>query len=315
MAGAGIPTTGPVTPEEIYQLLLQQGLSTPQAIGVMANMYAESRLNPESGGTDSNGYFAGGLISWNAASYPNVHQLITGNPQSDVRSQISYLLTSTNGLAAGLQGATAADVAGNFAANVEVCDGCTPGSTIPNGWTQRVANASLIQSWVSSGKWPTSVGSSGTPATGGGAGSSASGCLVSLPSLGPIGGGCLISNAQGRAVVGALMMTAALPVGLIGFVILAALAFRGTGAGRHIAGAAETAGNAVAFIPGLDGAGAAVAAAGSAEVRARRQKAADRQRREQAAQERHTERQYARQPRARANRERDEERQRDPVPF
>src|SRR5260370_4106316 len=75
-------------------------------------MWAESHIDPESDGIDSNGYRSVGLINWNTKGYTNAGQLVTGNPQRDVRAQIDYLFTSTSGLSAGLQGATAADVAG-----------------------------------------------------------------------------------------------------------------------------------------------------------------------------------------------------------
>lgn len=266
-----IPAAGPVRPREIYALLQRKGLSTAQAVGVMANMFAESRLNPESGGTDSNGKWAGGLIGWNEGSYPNVRgKLVTGNPQRDVRAQVDYLFTSTNGVQAGLKGATAADVAGNWAANVERCQGCQPGSTIANGWTARRGYAAMIEKWVSSGNWPKSAG--GVIATGGGGGGGGGGtgadCLISLPRFAHvIGGECLLTKSKARGLLGGLLIATAVPVGVVGSVILAAFAFRRTGAGPAVAKSAEAAGAAIAFVPGLEPAGALVAAAGSAEAR------------------------------------------------
>jgi hypothetical protein len=269
-----IPTSGPVTPREIYQLLINKGLSTVQAIGVMGNMYAESHLSPESGGIDSNGYWAGGLISWNTAGYTNARQLVTGDPQKDVRAQIDYLFTSTNGMSAGLVGSTPQEVAGNFAANVEKCQGCQPGSNYSNGWAARRGYATLISGWESSGKWPTSAGTgAGNPgAAGSGTGGSGSACLLSVPLA-----GCILSTSKARALVGGLFVAAGIPVALVGAIVLTAFAFRHTGAGTAVGRAAEATGAAVALVPGGEAAGAAVAAAGSAEARASKRRTAERQ--------------------------------------
>ena len=283
--GYRIPSTGPVTPREIYALLIKKGLSTNQAIGVMANMWAESHLDPESDGIDSNGYRSVGLINWNTKGYTNAGQLVSGNPQRDVRAQIDYLFTSTSGLSAGLQGATPADVAGNFADHVEVCQGCATGdTTTPNGWGARRGYTRMIQGWVNTGRWPKSGGSSaGGPAGGGGGpGGGGGACLVRLPLV-----GCLLSTSSARGIIGGGMILTALPVGLVGAVVIVALGFRRSGAGQAIARSAETAGSAVAFVPGLEGAGAAVAAAGSAERRRARAS-------EQQAQARNDEAQYRR---------------------
>ncbi len=294
-AGYRIPNIGPVTPREVYALLIQKGLSTAQAVGVLANMWAESHIDPESDGIDSNGYRSVGLINWNTKGYTNAGQLVTGNPQRDVRAQIDYLFTSTSGLSAGLQGATAADVAGNFADHVEVCQGCATGdTTTPNGWGARRGYASMVQGWVNSGRWPKSSGSAGGPAgPGGGPGAKGGACLVRLPLV-----GCVLSTSSARALIGGGMILAALPVGLVGAVVIVALGFRRSGAGPAIARSAEAAGAGVAFIPGLEGAGAAVAAAGSAERRRsqgrQRQEAERKQASEKRAQDRNDEAQYRR---------------------
>lgn len=265
-----IPTTGPVTPKEIYELLIQRGLSTNQAIGVMANMFYESSLNPEAGGIDSNGFWAGGLISWNTEGYTNARMLVTGDPQKDVRAQMAYLFNNTDHLSQGLQGATAADVAHNWAQFVENCAACYPGG---QQWTARGAYTSVIGKWVTTGNWP--AGGKGFSGAGGGSGggsSSGSRCLVNGPSIPFLGStGCLLSASQARAVVGAGLIAAAIPVGLVGFVVLAAFTFRKTGAGGAIGKTAEAVGGAIAVIPGAEPAGLAVAAAGSAEARKSRQ--------------------------------------------
>jgi Phage tail lysozyme len=273
-----IPSTGPVTPREIYALLTEKGLSTIQAVGVMANMYAESRLNPESGGIDSNGYWAGGLISWNTAGYTNARQLVTGNPQVDVRAQMAYLFSSTNGLNAGLQGATAADVAGNFAQHVEVCEYCSAGNTGSNGWAARRGYTTIIEGWLKSGKWPASAGDSAALADAGsdttsGAGSSSGKCLVNIPVV-----GCVLSTSQARGLVGGLFIAAALPVGLVGAIVMVALGFRRVAPAA--ARGAERLGTGIAFVPGLEAAGAAVKTAGSVSARSSRRRAGDREQRQ-----------------------------------
>jgi len=276
-----IPATGPVTPHEIYSLLLKKGLSTTQAIGVMANMINESSLNPEARALDTNGRFSNGLIQWNESGYPNSHSLVTGNPQRDVRAQIDYLFSSTGGLSQGLAGATAADVAGNFAQHVEVCTECAPGAS---QWVARRGNAATVARWISTGHWPKAAG--GQFASGGGSSSGATvggpgaGCIVKLPSVGPLGGACLLTTSQARAVIGGLMITAAIPIGMVGAIVLAAFTFRRSGAGAAIGRSAEAAGAGIAVIPGMQGAGAAVAAAGSAEARRAQGQRRERQQRQ-----------------------------------
>jgi len=268
------PTTGPVTPREIYQLLLNAGFSSVQAAGIMGNMVHESGLNPESGGIDSNGAWAGGLISWNTAGYTNARSLVTGDPPADVRAQIKYLLTSTSGLKAGTSGATASQVGANFAQNVEVCSTCGPKNglpTAPNGTTARAASAAAIYAAAKSGNWGVvsssalpgagSTGAGGGAAAPGGTGSNAAGggtgaCVLSFPSIDlkvtSIGGGCIFSKSQARAWIGALMLVGGGLVTFGGVAVLVATAFSSTKAGRAVAG---TAGK----VAGVAGKAAAVA--------------------------------------------------------
>jgi Phage tail lysozyme len=267
--GAGTyvpPTTGPVTPREIYQLLINAGASTIQAIGIMANMVYESNLNPESGGTDTNGYWAGGLISWNGVAYPNNRSLVTGNPQADVRAQVKYLFTSTNNIKQGLQGSTAQQVAENFARYVETCSTCQPGG---QQYQARGAEAATVAGWVKSGNWPSSPGNpslgAGAPSGGtttatttGAATGAGSACLVSAPSLSlPIvgkvaGGGCVFTKSNARAFLAAgLMVSGAVILG-VGAILLASYGLRGTKTGQAVAGA-------VAATPGVGAAAEVVA--------------------------------------------------------
>lgn len=121
----------------------------------MGNMENESSFNVESHAMDSNGAMAYGLISWNQASYPNANTLVTGNQSADLEKQVQYLLHDTSNIGAGLTGSTPAEVASNFAANVEVCAGCQPGGTQN---TQRVANAQKIAQMAASGNWGSGPG-------------------------------------------------------------------------------------------------------------------------------------------------------------
>lgn len=334
------PTHGPVTAKEIYYLLLQQGFSTTQAEGIMANMWAESHLDPESDGVDSNGYRSVGLINWNTApgNYPHASSLVTGNPQQDVRAQIKYLTTSTNGINPGTQGRSAADVAGNFAANVEGCDGCNAGNTTtPNGWGFRRGYAAQFTQAVATGNWAniktsSFSGSGQSPSSGTAGPSNQANCAigwsgVSVPLIGSVGSFCLLHKSQARAIVGATLLgfsaLAALPI-----VAIMVITFAGrTRAGQAVAGAGGSVLQVAGGITAAAGApelGAPLAAAGSAVKRGNAPAAAGRyarrarttaraadaeQQRNDAAQERHTAAQYRRQPRARANRERDDERE------
>ncbi len=146
---------GGVSERDIYNALTKSGYNMEQAAGIMGNMQNESSFNVESSAVDSNGYTADGLISWNQASYPNAGNLVTGNPKKDLKDQVKYLRTQTNGVNMGLQGTSAEEVAGNWAQYVEVCKGCAPGGA---QWTQRRANAQTIFQEAKAGNWPSGPG-------------------------------------------------------------------------------------------------------------------------------------------------------------
>lgn len=85
-------------------------------------------------------------------------------------------------------------------------------------------------------------------------------CLVSFPSagiplVGSVGGGCLLSKTNVRAMVGGLLIGAGAVLTLGGVVVLAAAGFRKTGAASKIAGVAGV-------VPGGQLVGAGVRAAG-----------------------------------------------------
>lgn len=152
--------------QQIYQALAKAGLSQNQAAGVMGNIQNESDFNVESAAMDSNGAMSYGMIQWNAASYPNAGSLVTGNSTRDLANQVNFLLHNTAGTGQGLQGSSAAQVAGNWANFVEICQGCTPGGAQN---VQRQQNATNILGQIQSGNWgaggPGVSGSGGTNAT------------------------------------------------------------------------------------------------------------------------------------------------------
>lgn len=281
-------------PRDIYNQLLKQGFSTNQAIGAMANGLAESGLNAETRVIDSNGYYSNGIWQFNEASYPNSGSLVTGNCTADIAGQVGLLRASVSGQA--LAGNSGAQVAGNFAQYFERCKTCQQGGT---SYQERVANAATVAGWVSSGKWPTSA-----------AGLSGAGAAAAAAAAGPdcaftLGGGkvgpvtlpstCLLKKSTIRHAAGISLMAAGGGVGLVGILLLAAFAFRASGAGR----AASAALGAVPA-PGAQAASRALASPQSAaRARVSRQQAAARRTEQEAAR---ASRQAARPTRARAPR-------------
>lgn len=219
-----------VTPKQIYQALTAAGASTIQAIGIMANMIAESSLNPEAVGDQGTSF---GLVQQHGMQYAG---LVTGNPVADMNAQIKTL--AQNGGIVAATGTTGAAAAGNFSANYERCTTCQPGQASYNA---RVANAATVAGWVSSGSWPASAGSATAGAAGaGGAGSTSnstdptcawgfSGSLV-VTSVNL----CVVKKTTLRHVVGGGLLVAGGVVLLAGAAILAASAFRSSGAQRAV---------------------------------------------------------------------------------
>lgn len=218
-----------VTPRQVYQALINAGFSTVQAIGIMANGIAESGLNPETRVIDSNGYYSDGIWQFNEESYPNAASLVTGNASADLGAQVGYLKAHVSGQA--LQGSTGGQVAGNFAQFFERCQTCSPGGT---SYNQRVANATDVAQWASSGKWPKSAGSIGTGTSSSSSGSSSAtgpDCAFG-PKLPVIGQVCLVKRSTIRHLVGGGLMVSGGALSLSGVILLAAFAFRASGAQR-----------------------------------------------------------------------------------
>jgi hypothetical protein len=176
-------------------------------------------------------------------------------------------------------------------------------------------------------------GSGSSQTTSGVSGGSAA-CLagwsgVSVPLFGSVGSFCLLTKTEARAFIGTGILLAGSTVMFVGLAVLTVSAFSktraGQAAGRAVGTAGEIAGGALA-LAGAPEAGAAVtaaghgarSAAGHAQRAGQRRKttrtqAAERQQREEVAQENHTAAQYRRQRRARENYDREADL--EPAPF
>lgn len=231
-----------VTPRQIYQALINAGASTVQAIGIMANGIAESGLNPESIGDQGTSF---GIWQQHGAGYAG---LVTGNPETDMHAQVKVV--AQNGGFAAASGSNAGEAAGNFSANYERCTTCQPGQS---SYNQRVANAATVAGWVSSGKWPTSAGSATASAAGGASGGTSTSSKDPSCAWGfsVLGGGvgplhlpqldvCFIKRSTLRHAVGAGLMVSGGGVAMLGVILLAAFAFRASGAARAGAQVAST---------------------------------------------------------------------------
>jgi hypothetical protein len=244
-----------VTPKQIYQALIAQGASTVAAIGIMANMLAESGLNPEAVGDQGTSF---GLVQQHGMQYSN---LVTGNPAKDMAAQIRVM--AQNGGIAAAAGSSGAAAAGNFSANYERCTTCQPGQS---SYNSRVSNAATVAGWVSSGSWPTSAGSAAAQAAGGGGPSGPNSSTDPTCAWGFSGSiliktinVCVVKKTTIRHAVGGLVLAGGGVVLLVGAAILAASAFQGSGAARAVERTVEL----------TPGAGRAVAAAKRAAPRTR----------------------------------------------
>lgn len=213
-----------VSPADIWKELIRQGASSTEAAGIMGNMIMESSLNVESAAMDSNGAMAYGLVSWNAASYPHASTLVTGNPQQDLTSQVTFL-AQTGGFRAA-RGATASQAGGNFAANYERCQGCQPGG-VP--WKERAANAVKMLAASKSGKWPQN--DSGKTPTGTTSADPAQ-CLIGFSNNIPVIpfvytqtiSVCFVSKSEGRALLGFGLFAGGMLIALPGLSLIATAA-------------------------------------------------------------------------------------------
>lgn len=232
-----------VTPLDIWTALRQAGASPIQAAGIMGNMQYESGMNPESGGTDTNGYWAGGLVSWNTEGYTNARSLVTGNPTADLKSQIQFLVqTGAFGQATGTDPGSAA---ANFAHNYERCAACGyQGGSDQIG--KRASAAQAVYAAAQSGDWSNVAGGSGSGSytltgatkTGAAAAGSDTGsgglsdCAIKSPSLPLVGGSCLLTKGNLKALKGGILLAAGGAMFIVGGLVLVAYGFQKTGADR-----------------------------------------------------------------------------------
>ena len=99
-------------------------------------------------------------------------------------------------------------------------------------------------------------------------------CLISAPSLFGIGGGCLLSKAEGRVMLGGLLMVGGGIVCTVGIILLASYGLQASGAAGAASKSAEVIGGITTAL-GAPEVGVPVAAAGAAGAhhdKARRQK-------------------------------------------
>lgn len=279
-----------VTPLDIWKALRNAGASSVQAAGIMGNWISESSLDPESAATDSNGFKSYGLAQWNAGSYQQASSLVTGHAKQDLNAQVRFL-AQTGGINAA-KGSTPQQAAASYAANYERCQTCQSGGAQS---TARQAQAATVAGWAAAGNWPASAqgGTDSATLQAAGQAQSSATCLWSLPRIDlgitSVGGQCIMSKSQGRAIEGVGLMTGGAVVLGFGLVLM-------------LVGTALASGGmqkAAAIVPGVGGVAALAASADERHD--------DRQsvRGEQDAQDRHTANQYRRQRRARENYSRD----------
>jgi hypothetical protein len=94
-------------------------------------------------------------------------------------------------------------------------------------------------------------------------------CIWALPQLPVIGTpGCLLSYGQARALIGGAALAAGGLAFFAGLLVLAAGGLQGSGAGHAAGGALEAVGAGLVLVPGAEGAGLALGAAGATARRA-----------------------------------------------
>jgi hypothetical protein len=117
-------------------------------------------------------------------------------------------------------------------------------------------------------------------------GADGSACLWNL-SLPLVGSFCILTKTEARAMIAGLILGAAGLLGLVGIALVVVEGFERSGAGQAAGKALETTGGILAFVPGAEPAGLALAGAGrvarsnprqSVQQRRQRRQAADRER-------------------------------------
>jgi len=109
----------------------------------------------------------------------------------------------------------------------------------------------------------TAAGAAKNAITGGGSSKgNGSCCLINIPVV-----GCVLTKTQARAMIAGIIIGGSTLVAFVGFALLAVEAMERSGAGQAAGKSLETVGAGLAFVPGLEPAGLAVGAAGSAARR------------------------------------------------
>jgi hypothetical protein len=181
------PCLPALTFDQLQQTWIQAG-GTPSAAPLMAAIaLAESRGIPNNANpTDSNGrggtQFSGGL--WQISNGTTTPYANWADPTANAKVAVAKY----NG------------------------QGLSAWGTYTNGAYKKYlsANGAMAATPALAGMNPPAVTAAAAPAKGGG--SNDSDCVFSLPSVGPIGGGCLLKKSQARAVIGAV---AIVPAGLL----------------------------------------------------------------------------------------------------
>lgn len=215
------PQNGPA----IYKALIAEGASTPQAVGIMANMWFESRWDPQCWGIDTNGKPSVGLVNWNNNS--TAAGLLTGHDSQDILAQVHYLATS-GGFGATGGASDPGQAASNFAHNYEKCTECGyPGTS---QLTSRAAYATTLYPLVVAGNWGKIIAGGGIPSSGGSGGQSATltsdqtNCVIGWgwPSFLGQGGGhaCIWYQGWSRALLGGALIGAGGLIGITGLALL-----------------------------------------------------------------------------------------------
>lgn len=138
----------PVSPQTLWNALINNGATPVQAAAALGNAYYESSFDPESNAMDTNGLRSYGL--WQENGKPGASSLVTGDTLKDMQAQIVFMIQH-GGLSAANQG-NVVDAASQFAARYEVCTGCQPGG---DQNTKRAQKAAEYMVMAQSGNWTT----------------------------------------------------------------------------------------------------------------------------------------------------------------
>lgn len=81
----------------IVQYLVGKGLNVAASVGILANIYAESRCKPSAYTIDTNGKPSGGICQWNASRYTAMVNYVGSNWKTNLSGQLDYLWSELTG--------------------------------------------------------------------------------------------------------------------------------------------------------------------------------------------------------------------------